>query len=213
MKKKTALVIAVSLLVTAVCSAKFIGGRFKVTQSEEEFDVMYYVTEDMKQIKNLENRDVAITQSFKVERNKLKGELRYSLFTDVGDTEDEDNLKIEYATWVMVCLLNIAGYDLSPGSISRFNDSDVKAEFNGDFGCTAFIKNPKSDYGKGYKYMMVDFFYKKGQGLVMRVFLFNDMKFSGMDGKGGISMESPLFVNYHSFKFMEKDKDGKYITE
>lgn len=165
----------------------------------------------MEQIQNPENHDVSITKSYKIEKNKLKGELRYSLFTDTGDDDDEMSLKMEYTMLVFVNLSNIAGYQVPSDQISRFNDADVKKEFNGDFGCTAFINNPKSSYSKGYKYMNVDFFYKKKQGLVMRVFLFNDEKFIGMNSKGEISLDSPFAANYHSFKFMEKDKKGNYI--
>ena len=34
-----------------------------------------------------------------------------------------------------------------------------------------FFQDPESDYAKDYKYMMVEFFCKENQGVVMRVFL------------------------------------------
>ncbi|MBP5359623.1 MAG: hypothetical protein J6Y69_10655 [Treponema sp.] len=210
-KKSVVITILALFVLTSNCFAKIGASRFKITESEKEFDVIYYVSKDMKSVKNKKNPDVDVTQTFQVKKNKLKGELRYSLFTDCGG--DDCDLEIQYAMWVYMCLNNVAGYEVPGDAISSFNDEDVKYEFNGDFGCTAFIQDPKSEYAKGYKYMMVEFFYKKDQGLVMRTFLFNDVAFVGIDEQGMISEDSPLFSNYHSFKFMEKDESGNFIEE
>ncbi len=209
--KKTLLFFMSIFFATGFLNAEIESNRYKVTSSIKEFDVCYYKTADMNIIDSKENDDVAITQAFEINKNNIKGELRYSLFTDMGG--DPSLLKIQYSMWVMICLNNIAGYEVSSDSVSNFNDHDVKQEFNADFGCTTFIKNPKSDYSKGYKYMMVDFFCRKDQGIVMRAYLFNDMDFIGVDKNGNISSSSPLFSNYHSFKFMEKDKAGHYIEK
>ena len=152
-------------------------------------------------INNKENNDVSITQSFMIKKNGISGELRYSLFTDV--LKDNKDLQIQYAMWVYMCLNNIAGYEIPDNAISVFGENDVKEEFNGNFGCTTFIQNPKSEYGEGYSFMMVEFFYKEKQGLVMRTFLFDDVAFLGMTADGQISSSSPLFTNYHTFRFMD----------
>ena len=209
--KKYFLFFSLILILSSNCFATIISSRFKITESEKEFDLIYYLTEDMKVIENLDNNDVAITQTFSISKNGKSGELRYSLFTDCG--EDDNDLQIQYAMWVFMCINNIAGFEVPSNSISSFNKEDVKKEFNGDFGCTAFIKNPKSEYTNGFKYMMVEFFYKEKQGLVMRTFLFNDIEFIGINSDGSISSDSPLFSNYHTFKFIEKDKSGDYIVE
>ena len=196
------------LLVTAQCFAKIVGSRFKIAESEKEFDVMYYLTEDMTIAENKVNDDVSVTQTFTIDKNGQKAEVRYSLFTDCG--EDDSDLQIQYAMWVFMCISNATGFEVPNSAISKFNDDDVKKEFNGDFGCTAFIQDPKSDYASGYKYMMVEFFYKHNQGLVMRSFLFNDMDFIGMT-PDGLSADSIWYANYHTFEFMEKDEAGNYI--
>jgi len=209
--KKMMLVILGIITFAYSLTAEIVGSRYKITESENEFDIAYYQTPDMTVIDSKVNNDVDITQSFMIRKNNTEGELRYSLFTDtVGN---KDDLKIQYAMWVYICANNIAGFDVANNSFSNFNDNDVKNEFNGDFGCTTFIQNPKSDYGDGYKYMMVEFFHKLDQGLVMRVFLFNSIDFLGMDNDGNILSSSPLFTNYHTFKFMEKNEKGDYILE
>ena len=109
-----------------------------------------------------------------------------------------------------MCVSNITGIDPSEVSLSAFNDADVKQEFNGDFGCTGFFQDPQSDYADGYKYLMVEFFYKNGQGLVMRSFLFNDINFLGLTEQG-ISVDSIWYQNYHTFEFMERGPDGSWV--
>lgn len=39
----------------------------------------------------------------------------------------------------------------------------------------------------------------------MRTFLFNDIEFIGINPDESISSDNPLFSNYHTFKFIEKD--------
>lgn len=209
--KKCFFLFTLILVLSSNCFAKISGSRFKITESEKEFDLIYYLTEDMKVAENLDNNDVAITQSFSINKNGKSGEVRYSLFTDCG--EDDSDLQIQYAMWVFMCINNIAGFEVPGNAISSFNNEDVKKEFNGDFGCTAFLQDPKSEYSNGFKYMMVEFFYKEKQGLVMRTFLFNDIDFIGINANGSISPDSVWFTNYHTFKFMEKDKSRNYIVE
>lgn len=209
--KKIVFVLISLFLMYGYLNAEIAVSRYKITESEKEFDVMYFLTPDMKVIESKENDDVNITQSFEITKNNLRGELRYSLFTDLGG--DSVSLEIQYAMWVFMCINNIAGYEVPSSSFSNFNDSDVKNEFNGDFGCTIFIQNPKSQYGNGYNFMMVEFFARKNQGLVMRAFIFNETGFMGINEDGSISESSPLFSNYHTFRFMEKDSAGNFIQK
>ncbi|GMO24927.1 MAG: hypothetical protein Pg6A_12080 [Termitinemataceae bacterium] len=61
-------------------------------------------------------------------------------------------------------------------------------------GSTAFIKNPKSDFGDGFKYIMLNFFYKDKQGIVVQAILFNNLNF----------VQNKTFMEiFHSFKFHE----------
>ena len=76
------------------CFAKIKGNRFKITESEKEFDVIYYLTEDIKVIDNNQNEDVNVTQTFSITRNKINTEVRYSLFTDIG--EDDSDLQMQF---------------------------------------------------------------------------------------------------------------------
>lgn len=210
MKKRLLIFFGLFLLVNFL-TADIIGSRFKVTTSESEFDIIYYVTPDMTVIDSKDNEDVAITQSFLINKNGVQAEVRYSLFTDMGGNKDD--IKIQYAMWVYMCISNIAGFEVDSNSFSNYKDSDVKNEFNGDFGCTTFIQNPQSSYGEGYDFMAVEFFYKQEQGLVMRAFLFNSFDFFGIDADGNILSNSPYFSNYHTFRFMEKDAQGNFISE
>lgn len=107
--------------------------------------------------------------------------------------------------WAFMCSSSIAAFKILFESYSNYNDSDVANEFNGDFGCMTFIQNPQSGYSEGYKFMIAEYFYRNNQGIVMRVFLFNDIDFIGINPDGSISETSLWFNNYHTFKFMDEE--------
>ena len=209
--KSCLLVLTLALFIMLNCFATITGSRFKITESEKEFDVIYYITDDMDILESSPNNDVNVTQAFSISRNGISGEVRYSLFTDTGN--DDSDLNLQFSMWVFMCLNNIAGFEVPFNAISSFNNSDVKNEFNGDFGCTVFLQDPQSDYADGFKYMMVEFFYKDRQGIVMRTFLFNDFDFIGIDQNGQLSPDSIWFANYHTFEFMEKDQNGNFFHD
>jgi hypothetical protein len=90
---------------------------------------------------------------------------------------------------------NIAGYEIDLSRIEYFDDNDVKESFNGDFGVFGFIQDPSSDYGNGYKYILVELFYKNNIGFVVRAILSNDINLY-------IDYSSiTYFEIYHSFRF------------
>lgn len=210
-KKSLSAVFAVFVMIQSFCSAEIMGSRFKITESEKEFDVMYYVTPEMKVKEVTQNDDVAITQAFEISKDNIKADVYYSLFTDTGGAEE--SLMMDYVMWVFMCVNNSVGYEVDLEALSVFNNSDVQQEFNGDFGCTGFFQNPVSDYANGHQYMMVEFFYKQNQGLVMRSFLFDDIGFMGITEDGHMSPDSLWLANYHTFEFMEKNDKGEFIIK
>jgi hypothetical protein len=117
-------------------------------------------------------------------------QIRYSFFKQTN--RDDPNIRTSYSIMILPIIWNVAGYEEL--RISNFNDSDVQKEFNGDFGSTVFIQNPKSDFGIDYKYIMLNFYYKRNQGIVVQSILVNDLNF----------MQNPTFLEiFHSFKFHE----------
>lgn len=201
--KKNILILLVLIFTTAnFCFGEIAFPRFKITESEEEFDVNYYVTENMKILNPAQNEDLDVTQAFMISKGGISAELRYSLFTDTGGSDKSFNQ--QYVALVFTTLSNIYGKPFPMGNIKNFNPEDVKKEFNGDFGCTVTFSDFDSDYGKGYKYMNVCFFYKKNQGLVMRAFLTNDLAFFGINADGTYSSDNLMTTYFHSFKFMDK---------
>lgn len=202
MKKRILILSTLIFTAVSLCFANIAAPRFKIAESEEEFDVNYYVTENMKILEPVQNEDLDVTQAFMISKNGISAELRYSLFTDTGGSEESFNQ--QYVALVFTTLSNIYGKPFPLGNIKNFNPEDVKKEFNGDFGCTVTFSDFDSDYGKGYKYMNVCFFYKKNQGLVMRAFLTNDLAFFGINEDGTYFSDNLMAIYFHSFKFMEK---------
>ena len=200
--KKLALFSCVFLAMSFCLHAEIAQSRFKITENSKDFDINYIVTRDMQQIESKENPDVSVFKTFKIKKGNEEGELRYSLFTDIDET-DFTNAKMQSYIWALVCTKNIAGYDFPSNKLTSYGDNDVKGEFNGDYGFNAYITNPKSKYAEGYNYIYADFFYKKGQGLVLRAFLFKDFSFFGINPDGTVRADSALFTNYDSFKFYD----------
>ena len=63
-------------------------------------------------------------------------------------------------------IFNMAGHDATNKNTTVFNDNDVRAEFNADYGLTSFGKGGGTDFTEGYQYVMINFFYKKGIGIM-----------------------------------------------
>ena len=64
MTKKVILIFLICVLALGNCFAEIMGSRFKVTESEKEFDVLYYLTKDMKVAENKQNEDVNVKNEF-----------------------------------------------------------------------------------------------------------------------------------------------------
>lgn len=179
--------------------------RYTITKSKKEYDVTYLKTKDMKIIKTQSQEsedDVHTTQAFSISHKGTEGKLKYTLFTDNGG--DPDKLDFDFYVMVMTTAYNATGESIGIEKFSRFRDEDVKKEFNGDFGCTTFLQNPKSNYAEGYKYMIIEFFCQKEKGLLMRSFLFNDLAFVGINNDGTQNADCAMNANYHTFKFIDK---------
>ena len=104
-------------------------------------------------------------------------ELRYAFYVQT-DTEVE-NIRRTFALFVIPLINNAAGYEVDLNEIELYDDKDVAKEYNGDIGVSAFIPDPPPEYSGGYAYMLVSFFYKMNQGIVMQTILFNDIEFAG----------------------------------
>ena len=207
--KKILLVVGLLCLAGTLCFAAISKSRFRATKSEKEFDVMYYESDTMTEIKAVKNKDVHVNQAYRLQKDGIKGEVRYSLFTDIGD-KDEDPYGAAYV-WFYMKILDVSGTMVARDKIGAYPASDAKQKFNADGGFCATVTYPESSFAKGYDALYIDCLYKQGQGLVLRTFLFNDLEFMGLGDNFDESQESLFSQNYDSFKFMERDESGKYI--
>jgi hypothetical protein len=154
-----------------------------------DIDIIQY--SHMTKINN--NRSQQIDTHYNFTDSGKTYELRYSLFRQ---TENNiQNIREIFSVFSIMIIRNIAGYEVDLSQFQFFDDNDVKNEFNGDFGIAGFILNPVSDYGNGYKYVMLEFFYKNNTGIVARTIM-------SKDGGIFINYESERYDEiYHSFKF------------
>ena len=152
----------------------------------EEFDVDIFQYPHMLLIDNPQSEQLDTYYTFT--NSDLNYQIRYSFFKQ---TEmNYQNIRLAFGFFVFPVIWNVAGYEEM--GISNFNDGDVENEFYGDFGSTTFIQNPKSDFGDGYKFILMNFYYKINQGIVVQSILFNDLGF--------IQNEDFMDI-FHSFRF------------
>lgn len=194
MKKLIAAFFAVCALAAASAEVKTYDTHYELTVSEDDFDITYYKYDFMEEIAVRRNNALPTTQAFSVDDDRY--EERFTLFTDTGT--NDDTRKMEYTMTALEYAEKAAGFPLEMDAFVPFADSDVADEFNADFGHTAFVVKPTSTYAQGYRYMQIDFFCKKGQGIVMRTVLTDDATVF-------TDPADSYFYVFHSFKFKGED--------
>ncbi|MBR1913101.1 MAG: hypothetical protein IJ828_12225 [Treponema sp.] len=208
--KKIVSAVLVALFATFVCVAQsevteLPHPHFEIPSSDKEFTVNFIALKGMKEFKFSKGQDdLYVTKAYKAKSHNKEGVITYSLFKDTGVTEE--SMRGEVFVWTLMCTMNACGSD----QISQptfFKNSDVKGEFNGDCGTYNFIKGPfTNDFLKDYSYAAVDSFYKKGQGLVIRISMSNDLGFFGRAEDGSfVTMEAPYYDFYDAFKFKDRE--------
>jgi hypothetical protein len=189
---KKLILFAVCLHLVAFASAEMTEMLFAPS---ETFEARLIPAKQMIQIDPPESEQLH-TQVAYTDAEKIY-QMRYTFFKQTATTEDMDALKRSYITYAFAIMMNVSAGRLDTKYITDFKDADVKKEFNGDFGTTVFIQEPDSEYSKGFKYLMLDFFVKKNHGLVVRALLFTDPKFISTLGSASFA---PV---YHSFRFKD----------
>jgi len=117
-------------------------------------------------------------------------ELRYGLFPQ---TEyDVANIHRSFALFIIPIINSAVGFEVDLNEVELYDEQDVAYEFNGDIGVSTFIPFPPSRFADGYGYMLLSFFCKINQGIVMQTILFDDIEFAGTSEFDEIS---------HSFRF------------
>ena len=184
--KRKVFVTALMLLLGGLAMGEIQGLQFE----PKEFDENAYVLgvyDNMKRVdvKTLDSQSYDYAFMDKTSRY----EIRYTLFAQTGSIKD---YKVQVAMWAMIVVQNIAGDETSVQNSSAFKDDDVKKEFNDDYGLTSFVLGGKSDFTQGYKYVMINFFYKQPLGIVCQAILFNDIEWT----------KTMDFINeFHSFRY------------
>ena len=178
----------IALLIFIVCGsliAEIINyGGF----SSEPFDIEIIQHQHMLPIQNKQFSVMKVDYTFTDAKKTYQ--LRYSLFKQTAPIGSD--IKMPYTMFLLPMMLNISGSEDNVISLQEFNDNDVKNDFNGDFGTTVYIERPRSDFGKGYRYLMLNFYCKKNHGIVVQSFLFNNKNIL----TNAIFMEA-----FNSFKF------------
>lgn len=184
--KKT-IIIALLILLAANTYAEI----QKINFTNEEFAEDTYVIRFNPDFQNLVDPIQLNSHSYNYciqEKNK-KYQIRYILFSEKKGTK---NNLIQFPILATTVLFNIHGTDKFENNTSMFSEEDVKNEFNADAGFTNFAFDIESDYSDDYKFIMTNFFYKKGLGIMCQTIQFNDIEFT----------KTQEFIEiFHSFNF------------
>jgi hypothetical protein len=156
----------------------------------KEFNVEIYHYPYMELINNFMTDNIETAYTFTDNDNNF--ELRYAFFTQ---TEiNAENIQRSFALFIIPIIHRAAGFEVDLNEVELYAGQDVFEEYNGDIGVSVFIPYPPSDYGGGYAFMLISFFFKIEQGIVMQTILFDDIEFAGTDEFAEVS---------HSFRFIE----------
>ena len=157
---------------------------------QEEFEVAIYQYPYMKLIANPASNRIDTRYTFINAENDF--ELRYSFFSQTK--EETEHINRAFALFVIPIINDAVGYEVELTNIELYDNQDVAEEYNGDIGLSVFIPNPPSDYGSGYAFMLLSFFFKIGNGIVMQTILFDDIEFAGTEEFWEVS---------HTFRFFD----------
>lgn len=170
------------------------------TQTLNEHNMIFTMPKDFKQISIKDNENVSYQHAIKSKKVKL--EIRYSIFSlkeklkeykEWENSNKKNSILTDpnqhYSIFSQVVIENIAGSENS--KLTLFDKKNVKDEFNADWGGTTLVE-PKSDFGKGYKYALITALHKDNIADVYIFFLFDDLK----------TVQKEITQTFYNLRFM-----------
>lgn len=149
------------------------GAHFRPPTILDDFSINYLPCREMAQVfPARKGAELPVHRAYIAEKGKY--EVWYTLFADTGNSGK--NSAAEYAFYMLNCASLVAGRNITMAEMTAFNAADLKKIFGADAGHSCFLQMPHSAYAKGFAYVQLQFFYKQGEGIVMRAFLTNDLK-------------------------------------
>jgi hypothetical protein len=83
--------------------------------------------------------------------------------------------------FTVLVLMCIAREEIYFGRMVELPEESVKQEFGADHGLSALLKGGSSEFSLGYRYVVVNSFYRKDRGIVNIYFLYDDPEDLDMD--------------------------------
>lgn len=107
---------------------------------------------------------------YAIKHKTKKIEIRYSIFSYDIVLDENDTV---YASLMVAVINNISGEDKFI-KFTKLNKDNGLLNYNADFGATIIV-NPKSEFGKGYKYAVIIALFKKDSRNVYITYLVDDI--------------------------------------
>jgi len=83
--------------------------------------------------------------------------------------------------FTVLVLMCIAQEDICFGRMVELPEESVSREFGADHGLSALLKGGSSEFRRGYRYVVVNSFYKQDRGVVNVYFLYDEPEDLDMD--------------------------------
>lgn len=187
--KKIISVCAVFFLALAAVFAEFTPANFSLNYKTDSTE---------KPLAVASSAGLSVSQAYSLSYGGVSGELRYALFADAGLKQGDAQKAVQdFAKKLIPGIAGISPVEVKLG-LSRANVPDI---YKGDFGYSAYIDNVSSAFAGNWQSMIADFFYKHGQGLVVRIFLFNDKSFMGLQPDNSFVNDNAFAHYFSSFEF------------
>ncbi|MBO6218993.1 MULTISPECIES: hypothetical protein [unclassified Treponema] len=173
--------------------------NFRPAENGDKINIDYKIPDFFEEFTVSEEKMdiVSPDKSYKVTFNGHEGEMHFILF---AENRYSPKFKNDVQMWVKLICMNMLGEHkrlLENWFVCNENEKS-NAEYAGVYLST----NNTSDFSKDYNFALVEIYYRKLQGICMKVSLANSIEFYGFDKDGQFNQENSDFFKYYGlFEF------------
>jgi hypothetical protein len=175
---RTAAVGLLAVLLIAVDS----GEEFELEGLLHRMNVQLEIPEGAIVVPRPEQKDVVCQLAFGFPGRRYEVRCSFFPMDTIVDQAQGHDIEDYVPMFTVLLLMCIAHEDIYFGRMVELPEESVRREFGADHGLSALLKGGASDFSRGYRYVVVNSFYKKGSGIVNVYFLYDDAEELDMDG-------------------------------
>ena len=193
MLKHNFIITLLSAIIFSISISASANEQEKFNQLIEDNNMIFNMPKDFTPTPVVDNEDVSY--QFAIKHKKKKLQVRYSVWPveeDYYKNSDLSRSKFLFYTFTMAVVENIVGGESYREAV--FHSLGVRNEFNADAGAS-YAAEAKSEFSKGYKYVIIIAIHKNNVADAYTIFLCDD--FNDIIGEFNAA--------FHSMKFIPDD--------